>query len=162
MYCYLGGGGLPAANTWLAQVLVVKCKSWVAAHSVVTAVTLLSACCPGDTNALDRKLVTTESELGTPDLFADNDEDNTVPLLNTADDVGQNFVDQAVDSTHMVLSKLGLPNHWPWTISGLGTTEAIAAYNFILLRSSLDGLAAGRSMSDFLNVPNPKPVNPQP
>ena len=62
VYCYLGGGGLSEASTWLAQGVVVRAKSWDEAAAVCTAVSLLTMGVPGPTVFLEPKFITTDKE----------------------------------------------------------------------------------------------------
>jgi len=63
VYCYLGGGGLSEASTWLAQGVVVRAKSWREAAAVVTAIALLTSCTPGETVRMESEFVTLKSDV---------------------------------------------------------------------------------------------------
>ena len=62
VYCYLGGGGLSEASTWLAQGVVVRAKSWDEAAAVVAAVAVLTAGTPGKSVVLSSDFIATDSK----------------------------------------------------------------------------------------------------
>jgi hypothetical protein len=87
VYCYLGGGGLSEASTWLAQGVVVRAKSWDEAAAVCTAVSLLTMGVLGQTVFLEPELITTDKEfMVTNDGTLDLDIDTTGGDAATADD----------------------------------------------------------------------------
>ena len=99
MYCYLGGGSLSDASSEHVQGIVVRCQTWESVAAAVTAVTLITAACPGHTVVLRRACVTTDCEtaVSAGNMYddaedaADEQRPGTPP--STAGDVGQNLVD---------------------------------------------------------------------
>jgi len=69
VYCCLGGVSLSDASNRRIQGIVVHCKTWIALASSVTAVTLLTAACPGPTVQLQRFLITRDVQACDCSLF---------------------------------------------------------------------------------------------
>jgi hypothetical protein len=111
VYCYLGGGGLSEASTWLAQGVVVRAKSWEEAAAVCTAVSLLTMGVPGPTVFLEQKFITTDKEfMVTNDGILDLDTDTTGGDAATADDPApdaQHPVEELVNFYKTKLALLG-------------------------------------------------------
>jgi hypothetical protein len=68
LYCYLGGGGLTEASTFLAQGVVVKAKTRKLAIAVCIAVRVLTAAVPGPTAGLEEQFCTLDEELPDDDM----------------------------------------------------------------------------------------------
>ena len=87
LYCYLGGGGLTEASTFLAQGVVCKAKTWKLAVAVCVAVRVLTTCVPGPMVSLDPELCTQDEggDLG-PELDEEVDQrPSGLPLLVVKD-----------------------------------------------------------------------------
>jgi len=68
LYCYLGGGGLTEASTFLAQGVVVKAKTRKLAIAVCVAVRVLTEAVPGPTAGLEETFCTLDEELPDDDI----------------------------------------------------------------------------------------------
>jgi hypothetical protein len=68
LYCYLGGGGLTEASTFLAQGVVCKAKTWNLAVAVCIAVRVLTSCVPGPMVSLEHVFCTQDVDDLGPDI----------------------------------------------------------------------------------------------
>jgi hypothetical protein len=68
LYCYLGGGGLTEASTFLAQGVVCKAKTWNLAVAVCIAVRVLTSCVPGPMVSLEPIFCTQDGDDLGPEL----------------------------------------------------------------------------------------------
>jgi hypothetical protein len=117
VYCYLGGGGLTEASTFLAQGVVCKTKTWDAAAAVCTAVGLLTAAVPGRTVLLEESFCTTDSDAQADGNAVFEEEDDEEDTEETPDEVmasgsqgvAHDFAQQCRCNLFVLASKLGLP-----------------------------------------------------
>ena len=86
LYCYLGGGGLTEASTFLAQGVVCKAKTWKLAVAVCVAVRVLTSCVPGPMVSLEPVFCTQDGDDLGPDLDEEIDRHaSSLPPLHVDD-----------------------------------------------------------------------------
>jgi hypothetical protein len=102
LYCYLGGGGLTEASTFLAQGVVVKAKTRKLALAVCLAVRILTAAVPGPSAELEEEFCTIDEE-----MLDDNDDDMEPDASRPTEGVAE-FVSKYRGKVGWVCGMLGL------------------------------------------------------
>ena len=104
LYCYLGGGGLTEASTFLAQGVVVKAKTRKLALAVCLAVRILTAAVPGPTAELEETFCTIDEE-----MHDDDDDDDMEPDASRPTEGVAEFVSKYRGKVGWVCGMFGLP-----------------------------------------------------